>query len=85
MPAGPIPWRGVARNAEDYNAICGTMYPRHTVNLRMWEDWARQQQSGEVVLWFSLEGFFWHPRTVLGIERHLYAFYDQAGADAPHQ
>jgi len=29
------------------------------------------------VLWFTAEGFFWFPRTLLGIERHLYAFYDQ--------
>jgi len=30
-----------------------------------------------VVLWFSLNGFFWFPRTLLGIQRHLLAFYDQ--------
>jgi hypothetical protein len=30
-------------------------------------------------VWYSLEGFFWYPRTLLGIERHLYAFYDQPG------
>ena len=27
--------------------------------------------------WFTLEGFFWFPRTLLGIEPHLYAFYDR--------
>ena len=25
----------------------------------------------------ALDGFFWFPRTLLGIEPHLYAFYDQ--------
>lgn len=29
------------------------------------------------MLWFTVEGFFWFPRTLLGIEPHLYAFYDQ--------
>jgi uroporphyrinogen-III decarboxylase len=29
------------------------------------------------VLWFTVDGFFWFPRRLLGIERHLYAFYDQ--------
>lgn len=37
----------------------------------------RQEHDGEdYVYWFTLEGFFWFPRTLLGIENHLYAFYD---------
>lgn len=39
--------------------------------------WLRPHEDGECVFWFSVDGFFWLPRTVLGIERHLYAFYDQ--------
>jgi hypothetical protein len=42
-----------------------------------WTKWAQLQQRGEAVLWFTLEGFFWFPRTLFGIEPHLYAFYDQ--------
>ena len=29
------------------------------------------------MLWFAIEGFFWFPRRLLGIQRHLFAFYDQ--------
>jgi len=29
------------------------------------------------VVWLTLEGPFWGPRTLLGIEPHLYAFYDE--------
>lgn len=29
------------------------------------------------MLWYNIDGFFWFPRTLFGIERHLYAFYDQ--------
>jgi uroporphyrinogen-III decarboxylase len=36
-----------------------------------------EQNKGEIVFWFTLEGFFWFPRILLGIEKHLYAFYDQ--------
>ena len=25
----------------------------------------------------TFDGFFWFPRTLLGIEPHLYSFYDQ--------
>ncbi len=42
-----------------------------------WRMAAEKQRRGEWVLWFTLEGFFWFARTLLGIERHLYAFYDQ--------
>ena len=32
--------------------------------------------AGDVFVWYTLEGFFWFPRTLWGIENHLYAFYD---------
>jgi uroporphyrinogen-III decarboxylase len=38
---------------------------------------AGQQREGQAVIWLTLEGFFWLPRTLMGIERHIYAFYDQ--------
>ena len=39
----------------------------------------RAQQAaddGDTAYWFTLEGFFWFPRTLFGIEGHLFAFYD---------
>jgi hypothetical protein len=42
-----------------------------------WRAAAEKQRRGEWVLWFTMEGFFWFPRVLLGIERHFYAFYDQ--------
>jgi hypothetical protein len=42
-----------------------------------WQPVVARQQRGDAVLWFTVEGFFWYARTLLGIERHLYAFYDQ--------
>lgn len=42
-----------------------------------WKAWAVEQARGDVVLWFTVYGFFWFARELLGIERHLYAFYDQ--------
>ncbi len=38
---------------------------------------AREQAVGKVVTWLTFDGFFWFPRMLLGIELHLYAFYDQ--------
>lgn len=31
---------------------------------------------GDYAFWYSLDGFFWFPRTLFGIENHFFAFYD---------
>ena len=33
--------------------------------------------AGEINIRFCLDGFFWFPRKLLGIEPHLYAFYEE--------
>jgi len=35
-----------------------------------------QHDKGEVALRIWIEGFFWFPRILFGIEEHLYAFFD---------
>lgn len=37
-----------------------------------------RHERGEFAIRIWLDGFFWFPRTLLGIENHLYAFYDNA-------
>ena len=39
--------------------------------------WAERQARGEAVVWCTLEGFFWFPRTLMGFEKLMFAFYDQ--------
>jgi hypothetical protein len=38
---------------------------------------AERHGRGEIIIRLWLDGFFWFPRTLLGIEGHLYSFYDQ--------
>jgi len=40
------------------------------------QPWAARQARGEVVVWVTLEGFFWFPRTLMDIERLSYAYCD---------
>ena len=54
------------------------MSEKWPVDPAQWTAWAKDQARGEVVLWITLNGFFWFPREIFGIERHLFAFYDQA-------
>jgi len=68
---------GIVTTMDDYLRIRPHLFPRPAIDADKWRQWASIQAAGEAVLWFTLEGFFWFPRTLLGIEGHLYAFYDQ--------
>jgi hypothetical protein len=61
----------------DYERLREHLYPKPAIDREMWACWAEQQARGDVALWFTVDGFFWFPRTLFGIEQHLYAFYDQ--------
>ncbi len=41
-----------------------------------WEKFAADHEDGKAALWFTVDGFFWLPRVLFGIENHLFAFYD---------
>ena len=71
------PIAGTVRNMDDYLRILPLLYPDHSEKIEALRPWAERQRRGEVVVWISLEGFFWFPRTLMGIEPHIYAFYDQ--------
>ncbi len=66
------------RDEADYEALLPSLYPDPVpFDRELWRQRAQEQARGEVVLWLTVEGFFWWPRVLLGIEPHLYAFYDQ--------
>jgi hypothetical protein len=61
----------------DYERLLPTLYPRPVPFDRAhWKRVAELQRRGEIILWLTVEGFFWWPRRLFGIEPHLYAFYD---------
>lgn len=64
-------------NEADYDALLPHLYPKEAPFGREW--WTRnaqQQAAGDAVVWITLEGFFWWPRVLFGIEGQLLAFYD---------
>jgi hypothetical protein len=62
----------------DYERLLPHLYP-DPVNFdrELWARRAEEQARGDVIAWLTLEGFFWWPRVLFGIEPHLYSFYDQ--------
>ncbi len=76
-PREPSHGAGILRDMDEYEKIRPLLYSPHAVDMAWMRLWADRQKRGDAVLWFTLDGFFWFPRVLLGIERHLYAFFDQ--------
>jgi len=76
-PAPKVHGAGIIETEADYEKILPYLFPKTTVDENKWREWAEEQQDGKAVLWFTVDGFFWFARRLLGIEPHLYAFYDQ--------
>lgn len=67
----------IADSPEAYQRILPTLYPRGAVKRDRLAAMEAFQSRGDAVTWITLEGFFWGPRRLMGIEPHLFAFYDE--------
>jgi len=68
---------GTVATLDDYRRIRPQLYPDHSRAIEAMRPWAQRQARGEAVVWATLEGWFWFPRTLMNIEGLSYAFYDQ--------
>lgn len=68
---------GTVSNMDDYLRIRPSLYPDHGAAIAAMQPWAARQAAGEAVVWTTLEGFFWFPRTLLGFEKLMFAYHDQ--------
>jgi hypothetical protein len=68
---------GIVSNLDDYRRIRPGLFPRHDAAIAGMAAWAERQRRGEAVVWATLEGFFWFPRTLMGFENLMFAFADQ--------
>jgi hypothetical protein len=67
---------------DSYLRVKNMLYPKDAVDVRreQLEKLKPLHVDGDCAVWITLEGFFWFPRTLFGIEGHLYAFYDEPEA-----
>ncbi len=68
---------GIVANMDDYLRVRPQLFPRHDAAIAGMIAWAERQRRGEAVVWCTIEGFFWFPRTVMGFEKLMFAFVDQ--------
>ncbi|HET6384270.1 MAG TPA: uroporphyrinogen decarboxylase family protein [Armatimonadota bacterium] len=63
---------------DSYDRLRPYLYPDPPpVDWDLWRRRAAVHVEGGCVFWITLEGFFWWPRVLFGIEPHLLAFYDR--------
>lgn len=69
----------IVETEEDYDRVRPHLFTDRLLDNidKMLGDWEREHGDDDIATWFSLDGYFWFPRTLLGIEGHLYAFYDE--------
>jgi hypothetical protein len=76
-PVAPSHGAGILHSSTEYDAMLPHLYPDPARSAEIVRPWAPEHEAGGSVVWLTLEGFFWYPRTLLGIEQHLYTFYDE--------
>ncbi len=78
-PAPASHGAGILWDEEGYEAMKPLLFPEDGIReaVETARQWKEGHEKGEYAQWLTLEGFFWFPRTLFGIESHLYAFYDQ--------
>lgn len=81
MPGFPEPKEHsheIMQNEGDYERLKKMMFSEEYMHqcMQYFKNIKSQHEAGDFTLWYTIEGFFWFPRTLFGIENHLYAFYD---------
>lgn len=78
-PGVPAPTRhgaGIMADETDYEALLPRLYPPNDALFAALEAHIAAHGRESFILWAVVDGFFWYPRRLFGIERHFYAFYD---------
>jgi len=70
----------IVKNEAEYETVSEFLYSLTATDWKTADAWSEvkaNQAQGDTVTFLGIEGFFWFPRTLLGIEGHMYGFYDQ--------
>ena len=70
-------WKGLSPTSMITGASGPAFFPCHDASIAGMAAWADRQRRGDAVVWCTIEGFFWFPRTLMGFEKLMFAFSDQ--------
>lgn len=69
----------IINSANEYTELLPSLYPADPLKkvMKFIDAHREDSQNGTYMYQLTLNGFFWWPRTLLGIENHLFSFYDE--------
>ncbi|MBN1541780.1 hypothetical protein JW992_06510 [candidate division KSB1 bacterium] len=77
-PEVPKHCPGFIRDRAEYSEFKKKyLFPKPAFDHKSVAGWLESHGKGEITVWFTVHGFYWFPREIFGVERHMYAFYDQ--------
>ena len=68
---------GIVATMDDYLRIRPQLFTDTGASIAGMAAWAERQRRGDAVVWATVEGFFWFPRTLMGFEKMMYAYADE--------
>jgi hypothetical protein len=79
VPPAPGHGAAVIAGEAEYEALREKLYAPSVIKglLKSAALLKERHEAGDISIRLWLDGFFWYPRRLFGIEPHLYAFYDQ--------
>jgi Uroporphyrinogen decarboxylase (URO-D) len=74
----------IISNEQDYDEMLergmfSLTSDKYRTFIKKWETWHHDRNRTDTITMLTLDGFFWFPRVLFGIEQHLFAFYDNPG------
>ena len=77
-PKAPGSGLGIVEDENDWKEVKKTMFPpvETVISEEMFQHLRMTQERGDTLNFMAVNGFFWYPRVLFGIENHLYSFYD---------
>lgn len=77
-PKAPGSGLGIVEDENDWQEVRKTMFPpvETVISEEEFKHLHMTQERGDTLNFLAVNGFFWYPRVLFGIENHLYSFYD---------
>ncbi|MFZ2656750.1 MAG: uroporphyrinogen decarboxylase family protein [Victivallales bacterium] len=76
-PEGRDRSEGVIETEAEYDRLVAPAFSNPEIDRKRLSLIAEKHAKGEVVVQLQFDGFFWFPREIFGVERHLFSFFDQ--------
>lgn len=77
-PPYPGEGLGIMEDEADWERVKKTLFPpvESVISDERYGWLQATRDRGDTLHFFTVEGFFWYPRMLFGIENHFYSFYD---------